>query len=139
MESSIQFNSRWMLKLIIGIVNDLQKFLRYVIGAAIFVFFTDIFVLLTAFAVFYTRGALYLNELELAIIKSALLAETLSLLNFHKLLDISEYILICSIKLYIGIAINMICFIKKHIINFCFTWRKWCIVFKCNICIIVLS
>ena len=57
-----------MLQSINGIVNDLQKFLRYVNGAAIFVFFTDLFVLLTAFAVFSTRGALYLNELELAIL-----------------------------------------------------------------------
>ena len=32
-----------------------------------FVFFTELFVLLTAFAVFPTRAALYLNDLELKI------------------------------------------------------------------------
>ena len=34
-------------------------------------FFTELFVLLTAFAVFPTRGALYLNESESVPVKSA--------------------------------------------------------------------
>ena len=33
----------------------------------------------------------------------------------------------------------MICFLNKHIINYCFTCRKWCTIFKRNICIIVCS
>ena len=53
-----------------------------------FCFFTELFVLLTASAVFPTRAALYLNNLELSILKSALLAETSSLLNCHKLPDL---------------------------------------------------
>ena len=31
----------------------------------------------------------------------------------------------------------MICFINKDVINFCCTCRKWCTIFKRNICIIV--
>ena len=42
-------------------------------------------VLLTASAVFPVRAALYLNDWELSIVKSALLFRTSSLLNFHKL------------------------------------------------------
>ena len=38
-------------------------------------FFTELFVLLTASVVFPTRTALYLNESELVLVKSALLAE----------------------------------------------------------------
>ena len=35
--------------------------------------------------------------------------------------------------------VNMICFINKQIITLCIPFRKWCTVFKCNICIIVCS
>ena len=89
-QPSIQFNSRWILQLINGISNDLHKLLKYYNGTTVFVFFTELFVLLTAFAVFPTRAALYLNNLELSILKSALLAGTSSLLNCHKLPDVSE-------------------------------------------------
>ena len=44
------------------------------------------------------------NHLELLVVKSALLAGTSSLLNFHKLPYVSESLSLCSIKLYIGIA-----------------------------------
>ena len=40
--------------------------------------------------VFPRRDALYLNDWELSILKLALLARTSSLLNCHKLLDVSE-------------------------------------------------
>ena len=53
-------------------------------------FFTELFLLLTTFAVFCTRASLYLNDLELSILRSALLAGTSSLLNFHKLPDVSD-------------------------------------------------
>ena len=42
-------------------------------------FFTELFVLLTASAIFHTRAALYLNDSELSTLKSALLAGTSSL------------------------------------------------------------
>ena len=42
------------------------------------------------FAIFPTRAVLYPNDLELLLVKSALLARTSSLLNCHKLLDLSE-------------------------------------------------
>ena len=45
-------------------------------------FFTELYVLATARVVFPTRAALYLNDLELLTVKSALS----SLLNCHKLL-----------------------------------------------------
>ena len=62
---------------------------KYFNGTTIFVFFKELFVLLTASAVFPTRAALYLNDLELSILKSVLLAGTSSLLNCHKLPDLS--------------------------------------------------
>ena len=53
---------------------------------------TELFVLETAFAVFPTRAVLYLNDWELSIVKSALLAGTSSLLNCHKIPDVSEWL-----------------------------------------------
>ena len=53
----------------------------------LFLFFTELFVLLTAFAVFPTRASLYLNDWELLIVKSALLSGTSSLLNCHELIS----------------------------------------------------
>ena len=61
-QSLIQFNSRLILLLTDGISNDLQTLLKYFHGTTIFVFFTELVVLLTAFAVFPTRTALYLND-----------------------------------------------------------------------------
>ena len=90
MQSSIQFNSRWILQLINGISRDLRKLLRQFNGTTIYVFFTELFVLLTASAVFPTRAALYLNDWELSTLKSALLVGTSSLLNYHKLPDVPE-------------------------------------------------
>ena len=52
--------------------------------------FTELFTLLTAFAAFPKRAALYLNDRELSIVKSTLLSGTSSLLNYHKLPDVSE-------------------------------------------------
>ena len=87
-----------------GISNDLQKLLRYFNGTKISAFFTELFVLLTASAVFSTRAALYLNDWELSAVKSALLFGTSCLLNCHKLPDVTECLSLCSIKLYMGIA-----------------------------------
>ena len=57
-------------------------------------FFTVLFVLLTAFAVFPTRATSYLNDSELKTplltFKSTLLARGSSLLNYHELPDASE-------------------------------------------------
>ena len=53
-------------------------------------FFTELFVLLTPSVVFRTGAALYLNNLELSINKSALLAGYSSLLNCHKRPDVSN-------------------------------------------------
>ena len=56
-----------------------------------FCVFKELFVLQIAFAVFPTKAAIYLNDLELLILKSVLLlAGTSFLLNFYKLLDVSE-------------------------------------------------
>ena len=91
---TIQFNSRWILKLINGISNDLQKLLNYFSELTIFVFFIKLFLLLTAFAVFPTRAALYLNNLELKMpllrLKLTLLAGSPSNLNYRKIPDVSE-------------------------------------------------
>ena len=64
--------------------------LKYFNGTTIFASFTGLLVLPTAFAVFPKRAALYLNDGELLIVKSALSAGTSSLLNSHKLPDVSE-------------------------------------------------
>ena len=53
-------------------------------------FFTELFVLLTASAVFPTRVALYLHNWESSAVSSPLLFGTSSLLNGHKLPDVSE-------------------------------------------------
>ena len=45
--------------------------------------------LLTASSAFPTRAALYLNDCELSTVKSLLLVGTSSLLNYHKLPDVS--------------------------------------------------
>ena len=53
-------------------------------------FFTELFVLATASVVFPARAALYLNDSELIIVKSALSVGTSCLFNCYKLLDVSE-------------------------------------------------
>ena len=61
MQSSIQFNWRWILLLINGISSDIQKLLKYFNGTTIFVFSTKLFLLLT-WVVFPTGVALYVND-----------------------------------------------------------------------------
>ena len=78
------------MQLINGISNNLQKLLRYFSETTFFVFFTELFLLLTTFAVFCRRASLYLNDLDVSILRSALLAGTSSLLNFHKLPGVSD-------------------------------------------------
>ena len=51
-------------------------------------FLQNYFLLLTAFSVFPTKSASYLNGWELLIVKSTLLIRASSLLNFHKLPDV---------------------------------------------------
>ena len=89
-------------------------------------FFTKLFP--SAAFVFRTRATLYLDDSELKTLllklKSASLAGTSSLLNCHKLLDVSEQLSLYSVKLY------------KHIINFHLARTKWYTIFKCNICTI---
>ena len=58
-----------------------EKLLKYFNGTRHFVFFTELFVLLTASAVFPTRAPWYLNDWELSTVESALLGGTSSLLN----------------------------------------------------------
>ena len=67
-------------------------------------FFTKLFGL-TYSDVFPTRAALYLNDWELLPLTLTLLAGVSSLLNYHKLLCVSEELPLYSIKLYIGIVI----------------------------------
>ena len=52
-------------------------------------FFTKL-LLLALSSVFPTRTALYSNDLKLLVVKSALLAGASSLLNYHKIPDVSE-------------------------------------------------
>ena len=89
--------------LINGISNNLQKLRRYFNGTTIFVFFKKLFPP-SASDVFPARAALYVNYWELSILKLSLLTGTLRLLNCHKLPDISEWLSLYSIKLYIGNA-----------------------------------
>ena len=62
MHPSIQFKSSCIFQLINGISSDLQKLLKYFNGTTVFVFFTELFVLLTTFAVVPKRADLYLND-----------------------------------------------------------------------------
>ena len=78
------------MQLINSIYNDLQKLSKYFNGTTIFVFFTELFILLTTPVVFPTSAALYLIDLELPILKSALLAGTSLFLNCHILPALSE-------------------------------------------------
>ena len=55
-----------------------------------FASFTELSVLLTAFDVFPKRAALYLNDWEILILKSAFLSVTSSLLNCYKFPEVSE-------------------------------------------------
>ena len=90
-QSLLQFNSRWILQLINGISNDLQKLLKYFCGTAIFTFLNTH---LSAAISGLKKLDLYLKDVELS-------AETLSgvpalvsgdslLLNCHKLPDVYE-------------------------------------------------
>ena len=93
MQPSIEFNSRWVLQLI-NAINDLQELLKYFNGTTTFIFFTKLFSP-AASAVFPTRAALYLNDLELKTlllptVKSALLAGGSSVLKCHKPPGVSE-------------------------------------------------
>ena len=53
-------------------------------------FFTELFVLLRAFAIFPSRTALNLNDSELPSVKAALSAKISSLLKCYKRTDVSE-------------------------------------------------
>ena len=85
-----QFNSRWILH-----SNDHQKIFRYFSRTAIFAFFnTPLFALLiTTVAGFPILFDLYLNDDEFFVLLlrlPVLVAGVLSLLNYHKLSDVSE-------------------------------------------------
>ena len=88
MQCSIELNSRWTLQLINDISNDPKKLLGYFMEQ-LFLFFTELFVLLKASAVFPTGAAFYLNDWELLILKLAISAGTASLLNCYKRYDVS--------------------------------------------------
>ena len=66
-QSSIQFNSKWILQLINGISSNLQNLLKYFNGKTIFVSFTKLFPPATP-AVFPTGAPFYLNDSELSAI-----------------------------------------------------------------------
>ena len=85
---------------------------------------------------FPAKAVLYLNDWELLRVKSALLVDTLSLLNCRKLPNVSEELSLYSIKLFMGIECKYVLLFQQNIINYCFTCRKWCTIFKRNICII---
>ena len=70
----LYFNLKWTLQLVNDISNNLQKLMT---------------ALLTASSAFPTRAALYLNDCQLSTVKSLLLGGTSSLLNYHKLPDVS--------------------------------------------------
>ena len=67
-------------------------------------FFTKLLLLA---AVFPTRAGLYLNNLEFSMLKPALLAGIWSLINCHKLPDVSKQLWLYSIKLYVSIEIQI--------------------------------
>ena len=89
--SLVQFNSRWILQLINGISKDRQKLLKYFSGTAIFTFLNT--PLSTASKVF-KKLDLYIKGDELAIetlpVFPASYRGDSSLLNFHKLPEVSE-------------------------------------------------
>ena len=89
MQSSMQFNSRWILKLINSIFSNLQKILQYFNGTTIFCVVYRTICVINSIFIFPTRAALYLNDWELSIVKTALLTGTSSLLNCRKLPDVS--------------------------------------------------
>ena len=73
-----------------GISSNLQQLLIHFNRTTIFLFFRELFVLWTEFAVFPTRIDLYLNDWELSEVKSSLLVGTSSLLNYHQPPDASD-------------------------------------------------
>ena len=95
------------LYLINDISNDLQKLLKYFNGAAIF---TPIF--LPLFGMVPIKFDLYLKDDQLSVpileIFPLFSFTCSSLLNCHKPPEVSEYLSLYSIKLYLGIAI-LIC------------------------------
>ena len=125
------------MELINEISDILQKLLKYFNGKTIFVFSTKLFPSATS-AVFPTRTVLYLNNLELLVVKSTTLTGTSCLLNYHRC-NWCNWIIITIFNqiVYRHCNVNMICFINKHIIKFCFLCRKWCAIFICNICTVV--
>ena len=85
-----QFNESSTLQLINGIANDLQKLLKYFSGTAIF---TPSFLLFApSTTVLSIRFDLYLNDEEFSAvisIKASLFIGCSSLLNYHKLSQVS--------------------------------------------------
>ena len=89
-QSSLQFNSRWILQLINGIFKDLQKLLKYSSGTAIF----------TPFNTPLSSAVSGLKKLDFYLKDVKLVVETLSglqafgtddssLLNCHRLPEVS--------------------------------------------------
>ena len=138
MHFSIQINFRWILQLINGISNDLQKLLGYFNETRIFAFFAELFVLLTASAVFPTTVIFK----QVRTINSQI---SIIIWNFTFFkLPYTSWCVWIIITVFNQIVhrhcnVNMIRFTNKFIINFWLSCRKWCSIFKCNICIIVCS
>ena len=84
-QSLVQFNSRWILQLINGISDDLQKLLKYFSGTAIF---TSLNTPPSASSSVLKKCDLYLKDDEPAVVTLggySLFIFCSSLLNCHKL------------------------------------------------------
>ena len=111
----VQFNSRWILKLIKGISNDCQKLLRYFNGTAPFTFFNTPLPLTGAG---YPKTLdLYLNDGELFVVTLSEFPATgdLSLLHYigiimSRLLAVS----ICSSFIWVTHSVNGAQFLMQH-------------------------
>ena len=103
---SLHVNERSILQLINGLSSDLQKLLKYFSGTTIFTpsFF---FLFAPSATVLPIRFDLYLKDVELLLVK-LIFSIISSLLNCHKLPEVSEQLSLYTIKLNIGIVI-LIC------------------------------
>ena len=126
-------NESSILQLINGSSKNLQKLLRYFSDTSIFTLF-----------LFAIRLDLYFNDDELfgiwlpSTIKSVSPSIS-SLLNCHKLPEVSIIITAFNQIVYRHCNINMFCFINKSLIYFCSTFCEWCAISKCHFCIIISS
>ena len=120
------------------IFNDLQKLIRYFNGTKIFVFFTELFVFNSICCFFYKSCFIFK---QLGIISSHIGIVSWNFISF-KLPQTSwrawTIIIIFSQTVH-KYNVNIVCYINKRIVNFCPGCRKWCTIFKCNICITVFS